>query len=197
MKWIVENWELVLAIWGGLVTVASSVVKLTPTPRDDAALAAVLRVVGHVSIAKPKEPGSVPPKPPRSRPPATPTTFAMLLALVLVGCAGRAAGAHVEAARASSTLVDAAGEALEAVCTVEALRAAQTPRLFGERCEKARDAQHVAVELMQTWFELGQADKVDVDSVLVVARRLVATYDEVRGFLALVGRELPALEVPR
>ncbi|MEM1418757.1 MAG: hypothetical protein AAGH15_27930 [Myxococcota bacterium] len=133
----------------------------------------------------------------RLRASVPPAVTALLAFVLLGGCAGAAAGTHVELARGAGTLIDGAGDAIEAVCTVDALRVHENPLRFGERCEKTRDAQHVAVELWELWVELGQQEDVDLDAVLVVARRLASAYDEVRTFVADFGRELPALEVPR
>jgi hypothetical protein len=44
----------ILAVYGGLVTIATVVTKLTPTPKDDAILAKVLAVVDLFSTAYPK-----------------------------------------------------------------------------------------------------------------------------------------------
>lgn len=45
-NWIVLHWDELIAIYLGLVGVASIIVKLTPTLRDDHALKAVIRFVG-------------------------------------------------------------------------------------------------------------------------------------------------------
>lgn len=57
MEWIQENWTSILAIWGALVTLATVVTKITPTQKDDAVLAKVLKVVQLFSTTKkqPKE----------------------------------------------------------------------------------------------------------------------------------------------
>jgi len=46
-NWFVAHWSDILAIYTGLVTVASIVVKLTPTLADDDALKGVVRFVGR------------------------------------------------------------------------------------------------------------------------------------------------------
>lgn len=44
--WFQANWQSLVAIYTGLVTVASIVVKLTPTLKDDDALKGVIKFVG-------------------------------------------------------------------------------------------------------------------------------------------------------
>jgi hypothetical protein len=46
-NWCVANWGDILAIYAGIVTVASIIVKLTPTIADDTALKSVIRFVGR------------------------------------------------------------------------------------------------------------------------------------------------------
>lgn len=50
MDWIAQNWDSLLAIATGLVTVASVVVKLTPSTVDDAWLAAGRRLVETIAL---------------------------------------------------------------------------------------------------------------------------------------------------
>jgi hypothetical protein len=52
--WITEHWVELTAAVGGLVTVASIIVKLTPTPKDDAFLAKVKKILALVAL-NPKE----------------------------------------------------------------------------------------------------------------------------------------------
>ncbi len=67
MDWVIENWELLMAGLGALLTLASVVVKLTPSPRDDEWLR---RVLAFVSFLQPrglgglKLPGSAPARAP-------------------------------------------------------------------------------------------------------------------------------------
>lgn len=35
LTWIAENWESILAVVGGVLTVANLIAKLTPTQKDD------------------------------------------------------------------------------------------------------------------------------------------------------------------
>lgn len=53
VNWIVSHWSDVLAIIGGLVSVASIIVKLTPTTKDDSVLNAIIKVLAAVSIVNP------------------------------------------------------------------------------------------------------------------------------------------------
>lgn len=53
VNWIVSHWDDVLAIVGGLVSVASIIVKLTPTTKDDSVLNAIIKVLAAVSIVNP------------------------------------------------------------------------------------------------------------------------------------------------
>ena len=51
--WLKANWESVLAIIGGIVSVATIIVKLTPTPKDDNALATLIRLLSVFSLVNP------------------------------------------------------------------------------------------------------------------------------------------------
>ena len=53
VNWLQTNWKDVLAIIGGVVTVASIIVKLTPTQKDDAFLAKVIKVLAALSLFNP------------------------------------------------------------------------------------------------------------------------------------------------
>lgn len=53
VNWIVSHWADVLAIIGGVVSVASIIVKLTPTTKDDSVLNAIIKVLAAVSIVNP------------------------------------------------------------------------------------------------------------------------------------------------
>jgi len=52
MNWLLEHYDEILAIIGGVVSVATIVVKLTPTPKDDAALAKVISFLSKFSLIK-------------------------------------------------------------------------------------------------------------------------------------------------
>jgi len=42
VEWLSTNWVEVIAVIGGAVTLASLIVKLTPTPKDDTVLASII-----------------------------------------------------------------------------------------------------------------------------------------------------------
>ena len=50
ITWITENSTELIAIVGGIVTVASLIVKLTPTPKDDAILAKVYAILKALAL---------------------------------------------------------------------------------------------------------------------------------------------------
>lgn len=53
INWLQANWKDVLAIVGGVVTVASIIVKLTPTQKDDVFLSKVIKVLSALSLFNP------------------------------------------------------------------------------------------------------------------------------------------------
>lgn len=53
MNWIVEHWKDVLAVIGGVVSVASIIVKLTPTQKDDNVLAKIIKILAVIGIFNP------------------------------------------------------------------------------------------------------------------------------------------------
>lgn len=53
IEWMSANWTDILAIIGGIVSVATVVVKLTPTQKDDAVLAKIVAVLDRFSIVNP------------------------------------------------------------------------------------------------------------------------------------------------
>jgi len=50
MNWIHSNAKEILAAIGAVVTAVSLIVKLTPTPKDDALLAKIIRVLSALSL---------------------------------------------------------------------------------------------------------------------------------------------------
>lgn len=54
ITFVKDHWDDILAVIGGLVTIASVIVKLTPTTKDDTALAWVLKVLDQFSVVNPK-----------------------------------------------------------------------------------------------------------------------------------------------
>lgn len=66
MDWIKANWEHILAAVGALYLAALAIVKLTPTPKDDEALAKIATVAKGIAFLfglKTALPPSQPPKP--------------------------------------------------------------------------------------------------------------------------------------
>ena len=53
IHWMETNGKDILAIIGGIVTVVSIIVKLTPTQKDDAVLAKVIKVLAALSLFNP------------------------------------------------------------------------------------------------------------------------------------------------
>ena len=55
MEWIQANWVNVVAIYGALVAVATAVVKLTPSTKDDEFLGKVVRFLDFFSTVSVKK----------------------------------------------------------------------------------------------------------------------------------------------
>lgn len=53
MTWIMEHWKDILAVIGGVVTVASIIVKLTPTQKDDNILSKIITILSALSLYNP------------------------------------------------------------------------------------------------------------------------------------------------
>ena len=53
MEWIVAHWKDVLAVIGGVVTVCSLIVKLTPTQKDDTVLAKIIKILAVLGLFNP------------------------------------------------------------------------------------------------------------------------------------------------
>ena len=52
IQWIIENWAYILSGILGVIVVASIIVKLTPTTKDDSVLGKIVGVLDKLSIAK-------------------------------------------------------------------------------------------------------------------------------------------------
>ncbi len=52
MEWMQANWVNITAVIGGVVTVASLIVKMTPSESDDVILSRVINVLKALSLAK-------------------------------------------------------------------------------------------------------------------------------------------------
>ena len=53
MEWITAHWKDVLAVIGGVVSVCSLIVKLTPTQKDDTILAKIIKILAVLGIFNP------------------------------------------------------------------------------------------------------------------------------------------------
>ena len=67
MSWLVDHWGELLAGAGAILAAASFITRLTPSPKDDAAVAAIRRLVGRLSALQPRDSGRLA-KIPGSRP---------------------------------------------------------------------------------------------------------------------------------
>ena len=52
INWIIANWSYILSGLLGAIVVASIVVKLTPTTKDDSVLGKIVGILDKISIAK-------------------------------------------------------------------------------------------------------------------------------------------------
>lgn len=55
IAWFGSNWKNILAIIGGVVSVATMIVKLTPTTKDDKILTIIVNILDNLSIVNTKE----------------------------------------------------------------------------------------------------------------------------------------------
>ena len=55
IAWVTAHWTDILAAWGAVVAAATVIVKLTPTQRDDAILAKVIKIADWFSVVNPKK----------------------------------------------------------------------------------------------------------------------------------------------
>ena len=56
VSWVSANWVNIAAIYGGVVAIATVIVKVTPTQRDDAILAKIVDVISYLSHVDAKKP---------------------------------------------------------------------------------------------------------------------------------------------
>jgi len=90
MDWIIAHWQEIVAVAGAIVIVARLIVKLTPTQADDAWLAKVLDVIGHIGLSMPDKTqgnGKTPPT----------VLLLLLLPLLVTGCMASATVREAEA----------------------------------------------------------------------------------------------------
>lgn len=55
LDWILEHWVDLFAIYGGVVAICSAIVKLTPSTKDDAVWAKILKILDHFSTVFTKD----------------------------------------------------------------------------------------------------------------------------------------------
>ena len=55
MTWIIEHWQDILAIYGGIVAVATVIVKLTPNTKDNEILDKIIKFLDKFSVCFTKE----------------------------------------------------------------------------------------------------------------------------------------------
>ena len=53
MDWIIAHWKDVLAVIGAAVTLATLITALTPTQKDDAILAKIIKVLSAIGLLNP------------------------------------------------------------------------------------------------------------------------------------------------
>lgn len=53
MDWIINHWKDILAVIGGVVLVCSTIVKLTPTQKDDNILAKIIKILSALGLFNP------------------------------------------------------------------------------------------------------------------------------------------------
>ena len=55
INWILEHWVDLLAIYGAVVAICSTIVKITPTQKDDNVWAKILKILDKFSVCFTKE----------------------------------------------------------------------------------------------------------------------------------------------
>ena len=55
LDWIVEHWVDLLAIYGAIVAICSTIIKLTPSVKDDEIWAKILKILDKFSVCFTKE----------------------------------------------------------------------------------------------------------------------------------------------
>lgn len=55
LDWIVEHWVDLLAIYGAIVAICSTIIKLTPSVKDDEIWAKILKILDKFSVVFTKE----------------------------------------------------------------------------------------------------------------------------------------------
>ena len=57
IAWVLGHWHEIGAALVALLAAASAITRLTPSPKDDAAVAAIRRLVGRLSALQPRDSG--------------------------------------------------------------------------------------------------------------------------------------------
>lgn len=55
LTWIAENWDIIFGIFGAVVALGTTIVKLTPTQKDDNFWAKVVKVADWFSVVNTAE----------------------------------------------------------------------------------------------------------------------------------------------
>ena len=55
IDWILNHWVDLLAIYGAIVAICSTIIKLTPSVKDDEIWAKILKILDHFSTVFTKE----------------------------------------------------------------------------------------------------------------------------------------------
>lgn len=55
MDWLTEHWVDIFAVIGGLVTAATTIVRLTPSTKDDEILGKVIKILDWFSVVNPNK----------------------------------------------------------------------------------------------------------------------------------------------
>ena len=55
IEWITNNWNNLLSAWGGLVAICSSIVKITPSTKDNKVFGFIIDILDLFSVAYPKD----------------------------------------------------------------------------------------------------------------------------------------------
>ncbi|MEO0326721.1 MAG: phage holin, LLH family [Myxococcota bacterium] len=116
-------------------------------------------------------------------------SVALLAVLLAGGCAGRAAQVHLKTAQSAHVAIELAADVIEATCTTA--RAEREGPAFAERCHRAVEGQHLAVEAHTAWTSAAATEGLDGPTVLARLGDLIRLYDELRDFAATYGRDLP------
>lgn len=53
IAWITEHWKDILAIIGAIVSLATLITAITPTPKDDAILAKIIKILAALGLLNP------------------------------------------------------------------------------------------------------------------------------------------------